>query len=114
MDPSELLDDMLDAGVDVLIGLDPEEGKGTELSIVKTKFAERKRAIWGGVSGAVTVEMGTKEQTERAVIEALRILGKGGGFILSPVDNIREDTPKAWENTHAFIETWKRHRAENP
>jgi hypothetical protein len=62
------------------------------------------------VSGAVTVETGTKEQTEAAVVAALETLGKGGGFILSPVDNVREDTAKAWENTHVFIETWKNHR----
>ncbi len=105
-----VLDDILDAGVDVLIGLDPEEGKGTDLAVVKEKFAEKKRAIWGGVSGAVTVEQGTEEQTEKAVVRALRELGWGGGFILSPVDNVREDTSNAWRNTYAFINAWKRFR----
>jgi len=107
-----LLDDMLDAGIDVLIGLDPEEGKGTDPARVKKKFTQRSRAIWGGTSGAVTVETGTKEETETAVMEALRTLGAGGGFILSPVDNVREDTQKAWENTRVFIDTWKRCRAQ--
>ena len=32
---------------------------------------------------------------------------------LSPVDNVREDTEKAWKNTHVFIDTWKKHRAES-
>ncbi len=105
-----LLDDMLDSGIDVLIGVDPEEGKGTDLKAVKAKFAERRRAIWGGVSGAVTVEMGTEEETKEAVLEALSVLGKGGGYILSPVDNVREDTENAWRNTHVFIDTWKKHR----
>jgi hypothetical protein len=105
-----IVDDILGAGVDVLIGLDPMEGKGTDLELVKNAFRKRKRALWGGVSGAVTVETGTKEQTEAAVVAALETLGKGGGFILSPVDNVREDTAKAWENTHVFIETWKNHR----
>jgi len=103
---------MLDAGIDVLIGLDPEEGKGTDPARVKKKFTQRSRAIWGGTSGAVTVETGTKEETETAVMEALRTLGAGGGFILSPVDNVREDTQKAWENTRVFIDTWKRCRAQ--
>ena len=107
-----LLDDMLDANIDVLIGLDPKEGKGTDLCHVKDKFAKKKKAIWGGTSGAVTVETGTQQQTEEAVIQALRILGKGSGFILSPVDNVREDTAKAWKNTHTFIDTWKKHRAD--
>ncbi len=106
-----LLDDILDAGVDVLIGLDPAEGKGTHLAEIKERFRGRHRALWGGVSGAITVEMGTEEETEDAVRTALRTLGAGGGFILSPVDNIREDTETARRNTRRFIEAWQRCRA---
>jgi Uroporphyrinogen decarboxylase (URO-D) len=107
-----ILDDILDAGVDVLIGLDPKEGKGTNLQAVKDKFTAKKRCLWGGVSGAVTVETGSEQETEEAVVQALQVLGKGGSFILSPVDNVREDTQLAWKNTYKFIETWKQHRAE--
>lgn len=106
-----LLNDILEAGVDVLIGLDPAEGKGTHLAEIKERFRGRHRALWGGVSGAITVEMGTEEETEDAVRTALRTLGVGGGFILSPVDNIREDTEKARRNTRRFIEAWQRYRA---
>ncbi len=102
-----VLDDIVNSGVDVLIGIDPEEGKGTKLSAVKNRFREKGKALWGGVSGAMTVELGTKKETEEAVLTALEILGEGGGFILSPVDNVRENTEKAWENTHTFIHTWK-------
>lgn len=105
-----LVDDILAAGVDVLIGLDPKEGKGTDLRQVKAKFAAKKRTIWGGVSGAVTIETGTKTETEQAVSEALQLLGANGGFILAPMDNVREDTPLAWQNTQAFIDAWKKHR----
>ena len=107
-----ILDDILDAGIDVLVGLDPAEGKGTDLGAVKRKFAGRKKALWGGVSGALTVELGTAEQTAHAVIRALKELGPGGGFILSPVDNVREDTERAWANTRTFIDTWKEHRGK--
>jgi len=105
-----VLDDILASGIDVLIGLDPEEGKGTDLARVKQAFEAHRRALWGGVSGAVTVEQGTGAQTEQAVRRALEVLGKGGGFILSPVDNVREDTPNARKNTRVFIDTWKRNR----
>jgi enhancing lycopene biosynthesis protein 2 len=104
-----LVDDILGSGVDVLIGLDPSEGKGTYLPDIKERFQRAGRALWGGVSGAITVEMGTEAETEQAVCSALETLGTGGGFILSPVDNVREDTEKAWRNTRAFIEAWKRH-----
>lgn len=105
-----ILDDILDSGVDVLIGLDPKEGKGTDLHAVKKKFTEKKKTVWGGVSGAVTVETEGEKETEEAVILALEVLGKGGGFILSPVDNVREDTVGAWKNTQVFIDTWKKYR----
>jgi hypothetical protein len=107
-----LLDDILDTGIDILIGLDPRQGKSTDLQKVKQKFSAKNKCLWGGVSGAMTVEEGSEEETEAAVIEALRILGAGGGFILSPVDNVREDTPNAWKNTYKFIDTWKKHRQD--
>jgi enhancing lycopene biosynthesis protein 2 len=105
-----LLDDILGSGVDVIIGVDPEEGKGTQLPPIKRKCRAAGRALWGGVSGPVTVELGTEGQTEAAVRQALEVLGAGGGFILSPVDNVREDTENSRRNTRAFIEAWKRHR----
>ena len=106
-----LLDDILSCGVDVLIGVDPEEGKGTQLPAIKGKCASAGRALWGGVSGAVTVEMGTEEETSAAVRRALEVLGAGGGFILSPVDNVREDTERSRRNTRVLIETWKKYRS---
>jgi len=105
-----ILDDILAAGVDVLIGLDPKEGKGTDLAVVKARFLEKKRALWGGVSGPLDVELGQQKDTEEAVRAALEILGPGGGFILSPVDNLREDTENSWRNTYRLIETWKKYR----
>lgn len=107
-----ILDNILDSGVDVLIGLDPREGKGTDMQKVKEKFRARGKCLWGGVSGALTVETGTAAETEAAVMEALQTLGKNGGFILSPVDNVREDTANAWRNTQVFIDTWKKYRGE--
>lgn len=108
-----ILDDILDCDIDVLIGLDPKEGKGTGLSAVKDAFLSRRKAVWGGVSGAITVELGTESETEQAVIDALSTLGRGSGFILSPVDNVREDTENTWRNTNTFIHTWKRHRSQH-
>ncbi len=105
-----LLTDILGSGVDVLIGVDPSEGKGTHLPAIKDRVRRARRALWGGVSGAITVEMGTEAETEGAVRTALQILGDGGGFILSPVDNVRINTEKAWRNTRAFVEAWMRYR----
>jgi hypothetical protein len=64
---------------------------------------------WGGVNAFVTVEMGSPAEIDAAVREAIAALGPEG-FILSPVDNIRDPSEKVWENVLALIESWKRYR----
>jgi len=77
-------------------------------------MAEAKRklggkvCLWGGVSGHITVEQGTAEEVRQAVREATRVLAPGGGFILSPVDNVREHTDTARANTAVFLDEWRR------
>jgi uroporphyrinogen-III decarboxylase len=102
-----LLDDYLEAGIDVLIGIDPVQGTHTDLALIKEKLGDRV-CLWGGVSGAVTVEMGTDEQVRTAVRAAIRALGPTG-FILSPVDNITVDAPLTWHNIEVFINEWRDH-----
>lgn len=101
-----LADLILESGVDVVIGLDPGQGKGTTLEDARTSFSGQV-ALWGGVSGPLVVEEGTEEQVRRAVEEAISTLGPTGRFILCPVDNVRADTERAWSNVKVFIDTWK-------
>jgi hypothetical protein len=103
-----LLDDFLEAGIDVLIGIDPVQGTNTDLAAVKKKTT-RRISLWGGVSGAVTVEMGEEKEIRAAVRHAIETLGPEG-FILSPVDNITVDAPQTWQNLEVFIDEWKLRR----
>jgi uroporphyrinogen-III decarboxylase len=103
-----MLDYHLAAGVDVLIGLDPIQGTSTNLQEIKARIGDRM-CLWGGVSGAITVEMGTEDEVRSAVEQALRTLGPQG-FILSPVDNITVDAPKTWSNLEVFRDAWRSHR----
>lgn len=103
-----ILDDLLDAGIDVLIGIDPVEGTHVDLPLIRGKLGGRV-CLWGGVSGAVTVEMGAPEEAREAVRNAIATLGPDG-FILSPVDNITVDAPRTWENVDVFIDEWRRRR----
>ena len=50
---------LIQLGVDVLIGPDPVQGKGTDLRRMGEQLRGRMCA-WGGVNGSVTVEMGAK------------------------------------------------------
>jgi uroporphyrinogen-III decarboxylase len=103
-----LLDDYVTAGIDVLIGVDPIQGARTELPLLKEKLGGQV-CLWGGVSGAVTVELGSEREIRSAVQTAVQTLGPAG-FILSPVDNITVDAPRTWQNIEVFIDEWQRHR----
>jgi len=101
-----LLDSYLEAGIDVLIGIDPIQGTHTDLALLKKKLGHRV-CLWGGVSGAITVETGSEEEVRAAVRHALSTLGPNG-FILSPVDNITVDSPRTWRNVAVLIEEWRK------
>ena len=101
-----LLDDFLKLGIDVLIGIDPLEGKGTDLRIIKDKL-DGKVCLWGGVNGFLTVERGEEKEVKEAVEEAISILGPRG-FILSPVDSVTDNSSRTWNNVKVMIETWQR------
>lgn len=97
-----LLDLIAKAGVDVIIGVDP---KTYDLDAVKTELGGRV-CLWGGVNGHLTVEQGSPEDVQGEVAAALQALGPDG-FILSPVDNVRRDTPRTMHNVKALIQAWQ-------
>lgn len=103
----DILDDFIEIGIDVLIGIDPVEDKRLDMKAVKAKLMG-KVSLWGGASGFVTVENGTEKEIRDEVGTAIRILSPGGGFILSPVDNVRSTSDKAIENAKIFIDEWNK------
>jgi len=103
-----MLDCYVEAGVDVLIGVDPVQGTHTNLEAMKQK-ARGRLSFWGGISGAVTVEMGTEREVRSAVRHAIETLGPSG-LVLSPVDNITVDEPRTWYNIDALIDEWRQRR----
>lgn len=99
-----LLDMFAEAEVDVIIGVDPAEW---DIAIAKQQLAG-KVALWGGVNGHLTVEQSAEEAVRQEVRTAMETLAPGGGFILSPVDNVREDTPISRRNVTALIDEWRK------
>jgi len=93
-----------EAGIDVLYGVDPVQG-GADLERAKEEVGDRI-CIWGGVNSAVTLKLWSEQQIREAVTDAMRVLSPNGGFILSAIDQIFEDTP--WENMEVMIDAWKR------
>lgn len=97
-----LIEGIIEAGVDVLIGVDPRE---YDLGALKEK-ARGRLCLWGGVNGHLTVETGTPEAVRAEVGEAMRTLGQEG-FILSPVDNVRQHSAAIEMNVRQLIDTWR-------
>jgi len=54
----------------------------------------------------MTVEQGTSEEVREQVQKAMKVLSPNGGFILSPVDNVRELTDLSQANVLALIDEW--------
>jgi hypothetical protein len=101
---SPLLPILSESGIDVLIGIDPHT-----YDLFETKKAMKgKVCLWGGVNGHLTVEMGSEEETRTEVQNAMNILSPNGGFILSPVDNVREDNDQSRKNVAALVDEWKK------
>ncbi|MCG2661741.1 MAG: hypothetical protein L6437_16030 [Kiritimatiellae bacterium] len=103
-----MLDFYKASGIDVLVGIDPVQGAQTDMAGIKQAIG-RKICLWGGVSGAITVELGTEDEVRAAVRKAIEVLGPRG-HILSPIDNITVDALQTWKNVDIFIDEWKRCR----
>lgn len=99
-----LLDIFVDVGIDVLMGVDP---LGWNLDVTRRKLAQ-KICLWGGVNGHLTIEGGSPDAVRGEVQNAARILSPGGGFILSPVDNVRVSGSKVHKNVITMIDEWQK------
>ncbi len=100
-----LLDMIVEAGIDVLIGVDPLQG-GTDLRRMSDQVSG-EICLWGGVNGPVTVEGGSTREVQTAVTQTLDLLAPQGGLILSPVDDVEGGSERAWRNVQVLIEAWK-------
>ena len=101
----QFADLLAEAGIDVLIGIDPVQDHGMAMAKMKAAAAG-KFALWGGVNGFVTVERGSREDVRAAVRQAMDEMGPDG-FILSPVDNVVDPGDQVWHNVLELIEAWQ-------
>ncbi len=90
-----------DLGIDVLQSLQPR-ADGMDMTQIKKEFGARL-SFHGGVDIQHTMPHGSPQEVQAEVQERCRILGKGGGYILSTAHYIQNDTPI--ENIMAFYST---------
>lgn len=98
----DFLEDLEDAGVDLLYYVDPGQDK-VDLTEVKKKL-KGHMAVAGGINTSLDLKEGNSEGIRQAVFQAVKVLGKKK-FILSPVDALFPDTP--WESVETMIKAWK-------
>ncbi|MCJ7587682.1 MAG: uroporphyrinogen-III decarboxylase-like protein [Candidatus Aminicenantes bacterium] len=96
-----IIPDMIGLGIDLL---NPIQWRcaGMEREGLKRDFAD-KIVFHGGMDNQQTLPFGTAEDVRREVLDNIRILGAGGGYILAPCHNIQPNTPP--ENVVAMYET---------
>jgi len=96
----QILPDMVKAGIDVLNPIQ-WRCRGMDRRVLKRDFGQ-KLVFHGAMDNQQTLPFGTVEDVRREVVENLRILGRGGGYILAPCHNIQANTPP--ENVVAMYE----------
>lgn len=92
---------LVDAGIDLL---NPIQWRctGMDREGLKRDFGDRV-VFHGGVDNQQTLPFGSAADVEQEVLDNLRILGAGGGYILAPCHNIQALTPM--ENIVTLYET---------
>jgi uroporphyrinogen decarboxylase len=96
-----IIPDMIAAGIDLL---NPIQWRcqGMEREGLKKDFGDRI-IFHGAMDNQHTLPFGTIEEVQKEVLDNLRIMGEGGGYILAPCHNIQPLTPP--ENIVAMYET---------
>ena len=82
---------MAEIGIDIL---NPIQWRcpGMERDGLKKEFGDAF-VFHGAVDNQHTLPFGTPEEVQKEVLENIRILGKGGGYIVAPCHNIQPNTP---------------------
>jgi uroporphyrinogen decarboxylase len=97
-DINELFPDLIEIGLDVYNTFQPE---AYDLEAVKRVYGD-KLTFFGGISTQTLLPFGTPEQVRAEVKRIMKLMGKGGGYIVAPTHAITEDIPT--ENIVAFLD----------
>jgi uroporphyrinogen decarboxylase len=96
----EIIPDMIAAGIDALNPLQ-WRARGMDREGLKRDFGD-KVILHGGVDNQYTLPFGSPAEVRQEVLDNIRILGAGGGYILAPCHNIQAVSPA--ENVVALYE----------
>jgi hypothetical protein len=103
----QLLDDIVDAGFDILNPVQTSAAEMDPIALKKT-YGDRVTFWGGGIDTQQVLPFGTPEDVREMVKERIRIFGQGGGFVFNTVHNVQARIPV--ENILALYETVRDHR----
>ena len=96
----DLIPDLIDAGVDIL---DPIQTQARGMNPAELKAAYgHALSFHGAIDTQTTLPFGSVDDVRREVRGRIEVMGRSGGYILSPTHNIQPDTPL--ENILAMYE----------
>jgi uroporphyrinogen decarboxylase len=97
-DITRIIPDLIEIGVNMIC---PLQAEAMDFKYLKKEYG-KDLAFWGGVSTQKTLPFGSPEDVKREIRERIKVLGKGGGYILAPSHELQGDIPL--ENMLAFID----------
>lgn len=100
-----VIEDLADAGIDMITTLTPPPTGDVIPEIVKEKIGDR--VVLSGYVDLVKMRFGTVEETIQMTKYAIEAMAEGGRFILGTSDSIRDGTP--FENVKAYFETGRKY-----
>lgn len=101
----EIINDLIDIGLDVLAPIQPE---AMSPELLSNKFG-KSLSFLGGISTQKTLPFGTPRQVKKEIIERIKVLGKYDGYIISPSHEVTSDCKE--ENFLTMLETLECYRS---
>jgi len=94
----QYIPDLLEIGLRVLEPVQP----CMDIARLKSEFG-KDLVFWGGIETQRFLAFGTPEQVKENATRVIQTLGKGGGLIIAPSQEVMNDVPLA--NVKALVET---------
>ncbi|MBR5559348.1 MAG: hypothetical protein IKU72_03795 [Oscillospiraceae bacterium] len=98
-----VIPDLIEIGIDVLNPIQPE---CMDVAEIKAKYGDQI-SFWGGLGTQTVMPFGTPEEVEAECKRLIEVVGKGGGFVLSPSHVVEPEV--TWENLQAMIFAHKKY-----
>jgi uroporphyrinogen decarboxylase len=97
----DLIEDMVEIGVDILNPIQTSAGRMADLSALKQRYGE-EIVFCGAIDTHRILPHGTPEEVKQEVRRVIRNLGPGGGYMVGAVHTIMDDVPA--ENILAMVD----------